>query len=111
MRGIEQAQRFPGAGNGRSRNLVGMGKAGHLARHPAQAEAGIARIVGGFQPAIVKAEGLAGGELQEQFAIIAVRQRAADQRLRLCGVELAIEQAARIEAQWPAPASTKRLSQ
>ena len=63
------------------------------------------------RPGGESSEGLAGGELQEQFAIIAVRQRAADQRLRLCGVELAIEQAARIEAQWPAPASTKRLSQ
>jgi hypothetical protein len=65
------AQRLAGAADRGGGNVVGMGKAGHLARNAAQAEARIARIVGGLQPAVVEAEALAGDELQIEFAIIA----------------------------------------
>ena len=70
------------AANGRLAQLIGMGKAGHLARNPAQAKPGIARIVGGFQAAIVETEGLAGHELHVQLAIIAGFQSIARNALR-----------------------------
>jgi hypothetical protein len=59
---------------------IGMGKAGHLARNAAQAEAGIARIVGGLQAPVVKAEAFAGHELQEQLAIVASAKGARTRR-------------------------------
>ena len=93
---IEQLERFAGAGNRGGRNLVGMGKAGHFARNAAQAKAGVARIVCGLQPPIIKAKAFTGHELQEQLAIIACTQRAAHQALRVIGGEQAgaIEQRA-----------------
>ena len=66
-----------------------MGKAGHLARHAAQAEAGIARIVGGFQSPVVEGESLAGDELEVKLTIVAAAERLASERLRFVGRELA----------------------
>jgi hypothetical protein len=62
--GSSSFERFARARNGGGGNLVGMGKAGHLARNAAQAEARIARIIGRLQPPVVRAEALAGDELQ-----------------------------------------------
>jgi hypothetical protein len=73
-----------------------VGKAGHLARKPAQPEAGIARIVRRLEPSVIENEGLRGDELEEQLAIVAPRQGLGGQRLGAGGIELAIEQGARI---------------
>ena len=72
-----------------------MGKAGHLARHAAQAETGIGRIIGGFQPPIIEAETLAGAILQIEFAIVAAFKRIGGQAAGAVGIEQArtIEQA------------------
>jgi hypothetical protein len=89
LRGIEQAERFARPRDGGGGYLVGMGKAGHLARDAAQAEPRIAAVIGGFQPSVVEGETFAGHELQEQFAIVAGAQRLAGQFRGLIGRELA----------------------
>ena len=55
---IEQLQRLAGAADRCFADLIGMGKAGHFPRNPAQAKPGIARIVGGFEPPVVEHERL-----------------------------------------------------
>ena len=89
---IEQLQGLSGAADRLFADLVGMGKAGHLTRNAAQAESGIARVIGGFQAAIVKSESLAGDELHVQLAIVAARQGLGGQRLGAGRIELAIKQ-------------------
>src|SRR3546814_14114136 len=44
------------AADRRGADVAGMGKAGHLARHGAQAETGVGRIIGGLEPPVVEAE-------------------------------------------------------
>ena len=82
-RRIKQSQSFASAADGGSGNVVGMGKARHLARNAAQAKTSIARIIRCLQPAIVKAKSLAGDKLQIKLAIIAGLKRLADDGLRL----------------------------
>jgi hypothetical protein len=59
-----------GAAQGGGRNLIGVGVAGGLARHHAQAEA-LDRVVGGaLQPSVVEDQGFALGLFQKQLAVI-----------------------------------------
>jgi hypothetical protein len=66
-----------------------MGKAGHLARHAAQAKARLAAVIAGFQPPVVKAKGFGGDELQEKLAILAGGKRARNKAARFVGIKLA----------------------
>ena len=87
-----------GAADGGSGDLVGMGKAGHLARDTAQAKAGISGIVCGLQPTIVEPEGFGRAILEIEFPVIAGFQQLCCQSLGRCGFEIAIpvKEAARV---------------
>jgi hypothetical protein len=95
---IEQRQRRGGAADRRSADLISVSEAGHLARHSAQAEPGVAAVVGGFEPAVVEAEALGGDELHVKLAVVAVGERVASQHQCLVGREAvgAVDQAARV---------------
>src|SRR3546814_2469372 len=71
-------------------------KARHLARHGAQAEARIGRIIGGLEPAVVEAEALGRAILQVKLAVVGLGECFARERLREIGVERvgAVEEAA-----------------
>src|SRR3546814_10828776 len=62
-------------------------KARHLARHGAQAEARIGRIIGGLEPAVVEAEALGRAILQVKLAVVGLGECFARERLREIGVE------------------------
>jgi hypothetical protein len=98
IRRVEQRERFGGAADRAGADVARMGKARHFARHGAEAETGVGRIVGGLEPAVVEAEALGRAILQVQFAVIGLGERFARERLRQIGVERvgAIEEAAGI---------------
>ena len=75
-----------------------MGEGGGLARHAAQAEAGLGVEIGGLQPAVVEAEALRGGILKVELAIVAALQRVGGEAQGGIGIEPvgAIEEAAGI---------------
>src|SRR3546814_10668544 len=75
LRRIEQGQRLGGAADRGFADVVGMGEAGHLPRHAAQAEARIGRIIGGLQPPVIEAEALARPILKVRLAIVAAFPR------------------------------------
>ncbi len=96
---IEQLQRLARAADGSGADFVGMGKTGRLARHSAQAEARIARIVCGLQPSVVETEGFGRDELEVKLAIVAGRQQTARQCASFVGSELvAVDEGVRIES-------------
>src|SRR3546814_17631012 len=57
--GIKQGQRLGRAANCRFTDVIGVGKAGHLAGYAAQAKARVRAVIGGFQPSVLKAKDLA----------------------------------------------------
>src|SRR3546814_15706037 len=73
-----------------------MGKARHLARHGAQAEAGVGRIVGGLEPPVIESEALGRAILQVKLAVVGPGEGLAREALRQIGVERvgAVEEAA-----------------
>ena len=74
-RRVEQPQGLAGPRDRGRADFVGMGKAGHLSRHAAQAEARIARVVRGLQSPVVEGEALARAELEVEFAVVAFGQQ------------------------------------
>jgi hypothetical protein len=88
-RRVQKRQRFARPRNRCGGNFIGMGKAGHLARHAAQAKACLSAVVAGFQPAIIKAKGFGRDELQIKLAIVALGQSAAHQSAGFIGFKLA----------------------
>jgi hypothetical protein len=64
-----------------------MGKAGHLARHGAEAETGVGGIICSLQSAIVEAEALGRAILQVELAVVGLGERFARERLCQIGVE------------------------
>ena len=86
--GIEQFERLRGAVDRRGADFVGVGEGGHLARHAAQAEARIAVIIGGLQPAVVEPERFGQAILEVEFAIVMRGEVARGEALRLVGIEL-----------------------
>ena len=75
------------ARDGGVRQIIGVGKGGHLAGHAAQAKA-LHRIeTGGFQPAIIKGKTFGHAILQIKFAIIAAVQRVSDLRGGAIGIK------------------------
>ena len=99
--GIEQGERLRRLGDRRFAQVIGMGKAGHLARHAAQTKARIGRIVGGLQSTVVEAEALARAILQIEFAVVALAERLRGQAARAIGIEQAgtVEEAAGVGEQ------------
>src|SRR3546814_20780676 len=63
--GIEQRQRLGGAADRADADVAGVGKTRHLARHGAEADTGVGRIIGGIEPAVVEAEALVRATWQE----------------------------------------------
>src|SRR3546814_10865395 len=86
------------AADRRGADVAGMGKAGHLARHGAQAETGVGRIIGGLEPPVVEAEALGRAILQVKLAIVGLGKGVPGESLREIGVERvgAVEEAAGI---------------
>src|SRR3546814_1824147 len=68
--GIEQRQCFGGTPDRAGADIARMGKARHLARHGAQAEAGVGRIVGGLEPPVIESEALGRAILQVKLAVV-----------------------------------------
>ena len=96
LAGSSKRERLGGAADRPGADVAGMGEAGHLARHGAQAETGVGRIIGGLQSAVVEAEALGRAILQVELAVVGLGERFARERLRQVGVERvgAIEEAA-----------------
>src|SRR3546814_10570395 len=63
--GIKQGQRLGRAANCRFTDVIGVGKAGHLAGYAAQAKARVRAVIGGFQPSVIKAKALARARSEE----------------------------------------------
>jgi hypothetical protein len=85
--GIEQRQRFTRAADRRLAQLIGMGKARHLARNTAQAKSGGGGIIRRLQPAIIKAERFGGAILEIEFPIVASGKQLRGQAARGFGVK------------------------
>src|SRR3546814_13342501 len=73
--GIKQGQRLGRAANCRFADVIGLGKAGHLAGYAAQAKARISAVIGGFQPSAIKSEALAREILGVNLTIVAIFNR------------------------------------
>src|SRR3546814_11158904 len=74
------------AADRRGADVAGMGKAGHLARHGAQAETGVGRIIGGLEPPVVEAEALGRAILQVKLAIVGLGKGVPGESLLEIGV-------------------------
>jgi hypothetical protein len=60
-------------------------EARHLARHGAEAETGVGRIIGGLEAPVVETEALGRAILQVKLAVVGLRERFARERLRQIG--------------------------
>ena len=95
---LDQLQGLRGTADGGLADLVGVGKAGHLAGYPAQTEARIHAVIGHLEAAIVEHEALVGAVLQVELAIVASAQHIAGDAQRGLRIKLAgaVEKAARV---------------
>src|SRR3546814_17556759 len=73
--GIKQGQRLGRAANCRFTDVIGVGKAGHLAGYAAQANARVRAVIGGFQPSVIKAKAPTRAILVVKPTIVALFQR------------------------------------
>src|SRR3546814_18664137 len=71
----DRGQRLGRAANCRFTDVIGVGKAGHLAGYAAQAKARVRAVIGGFQPSVIKAKALARAILEVKLTIVAIFQR------------------------------------
>ncbi len=113
---VQQLQGGGGALDRRFADLVGVGEGGGLAGYAAEAEPGGAVVIGGLQPPVVEAEGLADTVLEIKLAVVLTGEVPVRQTLGAVGIEIAIEEVPWIGGDHAClsagpPMSTKRRSQ
>ena len=96
-RRVEQLQRRCGAFDRRFADLVCVREGSGLAGHSAQAEAGGAMIIGGLQPAVVKAERLAGTILKVELSVVVRGKMRGGETPGAVRIKRAVKETPRIE--------------